>query len=108
MVVRTRARAILLPITFYLVSGCASGFFVWQASIGDRGLSAKAEFETQMAAMSQQLQNLQAEHKTWERRVALMRSDAVDADLLDEEARAMLDRVGKNDLVIFIPPSNRR
>jgi len=108
MVVRTRLRGILLPIAFYIVSGCASGFFVWQASIGDRGLNAKAGFETQMAQMTQQLNALQAEKKAWERRVGLMRSDSVDADLLDEEARAMLDRVGKNDLVIFTAPSSQR
>jgi cell division protein FtsB len=108
MVVRTRIRAILLPIAFYIVSGCASGFFVWQASIGDRGLNAKAEFETQMAQMTRQLSALQADKRAWERRVGLMRSDSVDADLLDEEARAMLDRVGKNDLVIFTASSNQR
>ena len=105
MVVRRRLRAILLPIAFYAVSGSASGFFVWQASIGDRGLNAKAEFETQMARMTQQLEALQSEKSAWERRVGLMRSDSVDADLLDEEARAMLDRVGKNDLLIFTAPN---
>jgi cell division protein FtsB len=108
MVVRTRLRSILLPFAFYIVSGGASGFFVWQASIGDRGLNAKAEFEAQMAEMTQQLSALQGEKKAWERRVGLMRSDSVDADLLDEEARAMLDRVGKNDLVIFTAPSSAR
>ncbi len=30
-----------------------------------------------------------------------MRSESVDRDLLDEEARAVLDRVGKDDVVIF-------
>ncbi len=30
-----------------------------------------------------------------------MRSEAVDRDLLDEEARAVLDRVGKDEVVIF-------
>ena len=30
-----------------------------------------------------------------------MRPEAVDRDLLDEEARAVLDRVGKNDLLVF-------
>ena len=30
-----------------------------------------------------------------------MSPEAVDRDLLDEEARAVLDRVGKNDLLVF-------
>ena len=108
MVVKTRARAILLPIAFYAVSGVASGFFVWQASIGDHGLKAKAEYQIQMAALTHQLGDLQAERKVWDRRVTLMRSDAVDRDLLDEEARAVLDRVGKNDLVVFTNPAKPR
>jgi cell division protein FtsB len=108
MVVRTRARAILIPLVLYAVSGSASAFFVWQASIGERGLNAKAEYQSQMASLTGQLHKLQAERKTWEHRVELMRSDAVDADLLDEEARAVLDRVGRNDLVIFTEPARRR
>lgn len=108
MVVKTRLRAILLPLAFYAVSGVVSGFFVWQASIGDRGLNAKAEYQTQMAALTEQLKGLQAERKNWELRVSLMRSDAVDRDLLDEEARAVLDRVGKNDLVVFTNPLKPR
>jgi cell division protein FtsB len=101
MVVRTRLRAILFPIAFYVVLGVASGYLVWGAWNGERGLKTKAEYSTEMRDLSAELAKLQAEHQSWEHRVALMRSDAVDRDLLDEEARAMLDRVGKNDLVVF-------
>jgi len=108
MVVKTRVRAILLPIAFYLVSGAASGFFVWQASIGDRGLHAKAHYQAQMAALSAQLTSLQEEHKALQHKVELMRDKAIDRDLLDEEARAKLDRVDKNDLVVFTDPVKLR
>jgi cell division protein FtsB len=104
MVVKTRVRAILLPIAFYLVSGGVSGFFVWQASIGDRGLGAKAQYQAQMTALTVEQSGLEDERKGWERKVALMRADATDRDLLDEEARAKLDRVDKNDLVVFTNP----
>jgi cell division protein FtsB len=108
MVVKTRARAILLPIVFYLVSGGVSGFFVYQASIGDRGLHAKAHYQAQMTALTAQLTALQDEHKALQHKVDLMRADAVDRDLLDEEARAKLDRVDKNDLVVFTDPQKLR
>jgi len=108
MVVKTRLRAILLPIVFYLVSGSASGFFVWQASIGDRGLNAKAHYQAQMAALTAELAGLQDERKTLQHKVDLMRDRAIDRDLLDEEARAKLDRVDKNDLVVFINPPKMR
>jgi cell division protein FtsB len=108
MVVKTRLRAVLLPIAFYLVSGGVSGFFVWQASLGDRGLNAKAHYQSQMTVLTAELTSLQDERKTLERKVNLMRSDAVDRDLLEEEARAKLDRVDKNDLLVFTDPPKRR
>jgi cell division protein FtsB len=108
MVVRTRVRAILLPIAFYLVSGGVSGFFVWQASLGDRGLNAKAEYQAQMATLTSQLSDLREERTGWERKVSLMRANALDRDLLDEEARAKLDRVDKNDLLVFTNPAKLR
>ena len=46
---------------------------------------------------------MRADHARLLRRVESMRSEAVDGDLLDEEARAKLDRVGKDDVVIFVP-----
>jgi cell division protein FtsB len=101
MVVRTRTRAIVFPIAFYVVLGVASGYLVWGAWNGERGLKTKAEYSTTMQDLGAELKSLQAEHQSWERRVALMRPDAIDRDLLDEEARAILDRVGKNDLVVF-------
>ena len=39
-----------------------------------------------------------------ERRIALLRSDQIDRDLLEERARVMLGRVHKNDLVIITGP----
>lgn len=103
MAVKTRTRAILIPIVFYLVLGSASAWLVWGASQGDRGLKAKAEYDAEVAKLQMQLADLQADHARWQRRVESMRSEAVDRDLLDEEARKMLDRVGKDDVVIFVP-----
>lgn len=98
---KTRARAILFPILFYLVLGAASGYLVWGASKGERGLKAKAGYDAEAAQLEGQLAQLRADHERWRRRVDSMRSEAVDRDLLDEEARAVLDRVGKDDVVIF-------
>jgi len=101
MAVRTRARAFLLPIAFYLVLGVASGYLVWGASTGERGLEAKAGYDAEVAQLRAELTQAQAERARWRRRVDSMRSEAVDRDLLDEEARAVLDRVGKDEVVIF-------
>jgi cell division protein FtsB len=108
MVVRTRLRAILLPIAFYAVLGVASGYLVWGAWNGERGLKTKAEYSNEMQNLDAELKGLQAERRSWDHRVALMRSDAVDRDLLDQEARAVLDRVNKNDLVVFTAADGKR
>ena len=101
MVVRTRLRRILLPIALYCVSGGIGGFFFWHAINGDRGLKVSDEYEKSIAMLGKQLTATKAERVQWQHRIDLMRGDAIDRDLLEEESRATLDRVGKNDLVIF-------
>jgi len=101
MVVRKRLRAILIPVAFYLVLGGASLFLVWGASKGDRGLVAKAGYDAQAAELRQELEGLQQERQRWERRVTAMRSESVNRDLIEEEAHTRLDRVYKDEVVVF-------
>ncbi len=108
MVVRTRLRSIVLPIAFYLVLGVTSGYLVWGASNGEHGLNAKVKFDAEAAELMAQLSVLKDEHARWERRVASLRPESVDRDLLDEEAHAMLDRVAKDEVVIFTTPQRAR
>ena len=51
-----------------------------------------------MAAMKAELTGSRAERAGWERRVALLRSDRLDPDMLDERARALLDYVDPRDV----------
>jgi len=101
MVVRKRLRAILMPVAFYLVLGGASSYLVWGASKGDRGLVAKLSYDAQAAELRQELEGLQQDRKRWERRVAALRSESVDRDLVEEEAHKRLDRAYKDEVVIF-------
>jgi cell division protein FtsB len=107
MVIRLRYRAILMPLALYVLSGALVGYFVWHAANGERGLKTKAEYKRQTFALSQELQGLQAEHAQWDQRVALMRADSVDKDLLEEEALRQLDRLDKRDLLMFLKPTAR-
>jgi cell division protein FtsB len=101
MVVRTRFRSVLIPLFFYLAAGGASAFLVWGASKGDRGLPARAGYEAETTELRQELAGLQQERERWRRRVDSLRSESVDRDLLEEEAHARLDRVYKDEVVIF-------
>jgi cell division protein FtsB len=108
MVVRTRLRSIVVPILFYLVLGTASGYLVWAASNGEHGLKAKERYDAEAEALKTELAGLRQERARWERRVKSLRPESVDRDLLDEEAHGKLDRVGKNEVVIFLNPQKRR
>ncbi len=101
MVRRTRLRSIVMPIVLYLVLGVASGYLVWGASNGEHGLKAAAKFDAEAVELKAQLAALKDERTRWELRVASLKPESVDRDLLDEEAHALLDRVAKDEVVIF-------
>ena len=101
MVVRTRLRSIVMPIVLYLVLGVASGYLVWGASNGEHGLKAAAKFDVEAIELKAQLAGLKDERARWELRVASLRPESIDKDLLDEEAHAQLDRVAKDEVIIF-------
>lgn len=101
MVVRTRLRAVLVPLMLYVVAGAVSGYFLYTAKNGERGLKAKLEYKQQIAALRATLADLQAQRAKWEHRVMLMRSENVDRDLAEEQARNKLDYVDPRDVEIF-------
>lgn len=103
MVIRRRVRAILFPFFLYSVSGAAGAYFVWHAVNGERGLKTKDEYQRKIAGLNEQLQSLKADRALWRHRIELMNGAAIDRDLLDEEARGLLGRVDKNDLVVLLP-----
>ncbi len=104
MVVRKRARKILIPLAIYAVASAAVGYFVHHAHTGNRGIEAKRELKIQAFNIGREVEELRGERQEWERRIALLRSDQVDQDLLEERARLLLGRVHRNDLVIITPP----
>jgi cell division protein FtsB len=108
MVVRTRLRSIVLPIVLYLVLGVASGYLVWGASNGEHGLKAKEQFDAEAVELKAQLAGLKDERARWELRVASLRPESIDRDLLDEEAHALIDRVAKDAVVVFTGAAKSR
>ncbi len=103
MVVRTRLRAFLIPVVLYAVSGAAGYYFIWHVQHGQRGIEAKIAFKTHLRALQQELADLKAERTRWDRRVSMMQTDAVNRDLLEEEARLELGRIQKDELLVYLP-----
>ena len=104
MVTRRRLRAILNALALYVLAALLIGYFGVNAYSGDRGLKAKEDIDRQMASLNSDLTRLKLEHAQWARRVALLKSDAIDPDMLDERARSLLDYVDPNDMTMMFRP----
>jgi cell division protein FtsB len=101
MVVRRRARRIFVPLALYGISAGIAAYFVHHAHTGARGMEARQQYEGLAAELNKEFDDVRKERTEWERRIALLRSDQIDRDLLEERARIMLGRVHRNDLVII-------
>ena len=104
MVIRTRFRSIFIPVVLFLLSGASGSYFVWHALNGERGLNAKVAYKARIADLSGELKGLVSTRERMERRAAMMQTDQVERDILEEEARLVLGRVGKTDMVILTAP----
>jgi cell division protein FtsB len=101
MVTRKRLRSVLTALGLYVMAALLIGYFGVNAYSGNHGLKATRDIDRQVAALSEELSRLQLERAQWERRIALLRSDGLDSDMLDERARALLDYVNPNDLTLM-------
>jgi cell division protein FtsB len=94
--IRLRARVIVGPILgISLVV-----YFAYHLVQGDRGLIAWLRLTQQIDDARATLAAVEAERQPLAHRVSLMR-DRLDPDLLDETARASLNLVGNNEIVVF-------
>jgi cell division protein FtsB len=102
MVTRKRLRSILTTLGLYVMAALLIGYFGVNAFSGNRGLKAKEDLDQQIGALSADLDRLKLDRAQWERRVALLKSDKLDPDMLDEQARALLDYVDADDLTFML------
>jgi cell division protein FtsB len=101
MVIRPRLRSFFAALGFYVLAGLLIGYFGLHAYTGDHGLRARDELDKQIVTLTAQLDEANAEHDYWERRIRLLKPDGVDPDMLDERARELLDYVGPRDLILI-------
>ena len=93
---RRRGRAIAGPVLgISLVC-----YFAYHLFVGDRGLLAWMHLTQELRDARATLAALDVEKETLERRVGLLKPEHLDPDMLDERARATLNLVGPNEVVI--------
>jgi len=95
--IRSRART----VSFQVIAACLIAYFGYHMVQGDRGLFAWWRLNDQLVRAESQLGKLHVERQTMERRVALLRREHIDEDMLDEQVRRMLNKVGPNEVVIY-------
>ena len=105
MVIRTQFRAVVTALGLYALAGLVIVYFAMHAYSGQRGLRAKEDLALQLTELSGELSKLRTQRTDLERRVALLRPESVDPDMLDERARNSLDYVHARDLVLLGRPA---
>jgi len=100
MVTRRRFRAVLNAFALYAIAAAVIGYFGVNAYSGNRGLRAKQDLDQQIAQLTEELAALKAERGDWERRVALLKPESIDPDMLDERARSLLNYADPRDLTL--------
>ena len=100
---KRRVKAAVAPMIFLSLVG----YFGWNVVQGNRGLLAYAQRQQLLVQAQADQAKAQAERDGWERRVAGLRSKHIDADMLDERARAMLNLAEPSDIIVPYAPQDR-
>jgi cell division protein FtsB len=103
MVTRRRLRTILTTLGLYVGAALLIGYFGVNAYTGNHGIRARQGLDAQLARLERERDDLRQERQRWERRVALLKPQSIDPDMLDERARALLDYVDPRELTLMLP-----
>jgi cell division protein FtsB len=102
MVIRTRLRTFVLQLALWLAAAAVVMYFSYHAVHGDRGLRARKNFDSEIAALKAELKSVESERKGLEVRVGQLRPEGVDRDLLDELARDSLGWLDPKDRILVL------
>ena len=102
MVIRPRIRAFLTALGLYVVAALFIGYFGVNAYTGKNGINARQELDQQIADLASEVERVKAERDRWERRVALLKADRIDPDMLDERARQLLNYLDPHEVTIVV------
>jgi cell division protein FtsB len=101
--VKRRAQALVLPVVFFALCG----YFAHHAMHGTRGLLARDARNAEIVAARIVLAEAEAERDAMERKVAGLRAEHLDRDMLEERARALLNVVAKDEVIVPYAPNRR-
>jgi len=85
-----------------VLCACVFSYFAYHATQGERGIVAWWQIGKQLAESQAMLTQLTVERKSEEHRVALLRPESLDPDMLEERARVMLNFGHADDRLLII------
>lgn len=94
-----RLRSLALP----LGAGLLVAYFAYHSIQGEHGLLARKRLEAQVAEAEAVLAALTAERERHEHRAGLLNPGHLDADMLDEQIRRMLNFARPGELILSLP-----
>jgi len=100
---KRRAQALVLPCIFFALCG----YFAHHAMHGTRGLMARDARNAEIATARIVLAEAESERDTMERKVAGLRAEHLDRDMLEERARVLLNVVAKDEIIVPYAPNRR-
>ncbi len=98
--VQRAARRVVVPIA----ASCIIVYFAAYAINGQRGLVALRLIETEITEAERVLGDVTVKRRALEERVALLRADHLDLDMLDERARLILNYSRADEMIVLEPP----
>ena len=102
MVIRPRIRAFLTALGLYAVAALFIGYFGVNAYTGKNGINARQGLDQQIQELASELERVRAERARWERRVALLKSDQIDPDMLVIIARQLLNYLDPHEVTVVV------
>ena len=105
---RLFSRRLIYSFVLVSIAGLATSFFFWHAVHGQRGLKAGEEYEQRLTQLKFERDLLKFQRLQIEHRLALIKGEKVDADILEDEVRKTLGRIHKNEVVVLMTPADRR
>ena len=101
---KRRLFAALPPVIFLAITY----YFGWNAIHGKSGLEAQAAQRAELAQATQQFTVIDAQRLQWEAQIAALSGQTIDGDMLDDQARQVLNLANPGDLVIDLSPRERK
>jgi cell division protein FtsB len=105
-ITRVRRRSPLGGLWLLLVSAAFLGYFGFHAFNGDFGIWAMDRLQAEGARLGDDLAELKAEREALEKRVAALRPQSLDADVIDISARSQLNMLRADEVVLAAPALN--